>query len=104
MLLKPIIPLLALMSLAACDFPRAAEDYLDKLATLANKIENLSQQATVCQSDVDRLEDRYGYLAPGKNTTLEFDFSVEEAARFQRLIERIEQANTRIIRKGNSDC
>lgn len=99
-----MLTLLTLLTLSACGFPRAADDYLNKLSALATKIETLSEQSTICQSDVDHIEQRYGYLAPGKNTSLEFDFTEQEAKQFQRLIEKIEKANADIIRKGDRTC
>ena len=95
---------IVVLSLSGCGFPRPADDYLQKLSALAKKIEQLAEQPNVCQSQVDRIEYRYGYLAPGKNTFLEADFSEQESRQFHQLIERIERANRVIIRKGNPDC
>lgn len=95
---------IALLMLSACGFPRPADDYLQKLTSLAERIETLAAQPSVCQSQVDRIEYRYGHLAPGKNTFLEADFTEQESRQFHHLIDRIERANRTIIRKGNPDC
>lgn len=92
------------LSLSACGFPHATDNYLQKLTALATKIEALAEQSSVCQSQIDRIEARYGHLAPGKNTFLELDFTESESRRFHQLIDRIEAANKKIIRKGERDC
>lgn len=102
--LTQFLLIVSLLTLSACGFPRAADDYLEKLESLAVKIEQLAQQPAVCQSHVDQIEYRYGHLAPGKNTYLEADFTPDESHQFQQLIERIEAANKKIVRKGQPDC
>ncbi|MBL4742248.1 MAG: hypothetical protein CMF12_01710 [Idiomarina sp.] len=102
--LTTLLMAISLLTLSACGFPRAADDYLEKLESLAVKIEQLAQQPSVCQSQVNKIEYRYGHLAPGKNTYLEADFTPDESRQFHQLIERIEAANKKIIRKGNPDC
>ncbi len=91
------IIVLFVLSLSSCEFPRAAEDYLHKL-------EQLADQQRICMSAITKLEQRYDYLAPGKNSYLEFDFTDQEAERFEQLNRRIEQANRKIVQKGNADC
>ena len=98
------IIVLFVLFLSSCEFPRAAEDYLHKLEQLANKIEQLARQERICMSAITKLEQRYDYLAPGKNSSLEFDFTDQEAERFEQLNRRIEQANRKIVQKGNADC
>ena len=104
MLKNTTLTLPVFLMIVSCGFPPATNDYLEKLEKLAIKIEQLSQQSTICQSDVDQIERRYGHLAPGKNTYVEFEFSDQQAAQFQQLIKRIETANRDIVSKGNPNC
>lgn len=96
--------LIACLLLSGCSYPRMAADYIRKLEDLTVTIETLAEQDTVCMSKVDKLEDRYDYLAPGKNTYLEFDFTEQEAARFEQLNQRLQAAYQRITKKGDINC
>lgn len=99
-----VLFLITALLVTGCSFPRIELDYLNKLERLANEVETISQQPTVCMSEITRVEQQYGYLAPGHNTYLEKDFTAAEQARFERLVKRIEAANKKVIRKGDATC
>ncbi|MGM0526755.1 MAG: hypothetical protein ACQEQ8_11270 [Pseudomonadota bacterium] len=106
--MKPIrritIGLLFGVMLTACGQPRIVTDYLEKLEGLAHHVEALAEQPKVCMSSISKVEERYGYLAPGKNTYLEYQFTPAEARRFDALVSRIEQANRVIRKRGDDNC
>lgn len=90
--------------LTACGQPKIVTDYLEKLDGLAQHVEALAEQPKVCMSSISEVEERYGYLAPGKNSYLEYQFTPAEARRFDALVSRIEQANRVIRKRGDHSC